>query len=381
MAAVISRNDPAFDEALLDRASVAFGVFDGVHEGHRFIIGEAVNTAREEGRASAVITFDIDPDEVFAADRLKKLMTNEARIAKLAELDVDAVVVLPFSREFAAQSPEDFLDACFGVGVPSHIHIGSDFHFGRKAAGNVESLRVWGAERGMEVHGHELVAEGGRPVTATRIRGLLSEGQAREAADLLGRPYELSGLVRPGRGEGRDFGFATANLEVPPELLAIGEGVYACYAVVDGVRYKAAVNVGIPATFADTAKENIEVHILDFDQDIYGHGTFAAGIVAASAALAASAAAAFGASLAVLPAVMRRASARAASPKGVGWVMFGATMSPSGTGQPAASAAAATAWGAVVATMTGMPAPRMWAACSPMRGESPATMTAMSSAP
>ena len=101
MAVVISRNDPAFDEALLDRASVAFGVFDGVHEGHRFIIGEAVNTAREEGRASAVITFDIDPDEVFAADRLKKLMTNEARIAKLAELDVDAVVVLPFSREFA----------------------------------------------------------------------------------------------------------------------------------------------------------------------------------------------------------------------------------------------------------------------------------------
>ena len=103
--------------------------------------------------------------------------------------------------------------------------------------------------------------------------------------------------------------------------------------------------------------------------------------MAASAALAASTAAAFGASLAVLPAVMRRASARAASPKGVGLVMFGATMSPSGTGQPAASAAAATAWGAVVATMTGMPAPRMWAACSPMRGESPATMTAMSSAP
>ena len=254
MAAVISRNDPAFDEALLDRASVAFGVFDGVHEGHRFIIGEAVNTAREEGRASAVITFDIDPDEVFAADRLKKLMTNEARIAKLAELDVDAVVVLPFSREFAAQSPEDFLDACFGGGVPSHIHIGSDFHFGRKAAGNVESLRVWGAERGMEVHGHEL----------------LSEGRAREAADLLGRPYELSGLVRPGRGEGRDFGFATANLEVPPMLLAVGEGVYACYAVVEGARYKAAVNVGVPATFADTAKENIEVHLLDFDEDIYG---------------------------------------------------------------------------------------------------------------
>ena len=92
MATVISKADPAYDEAFLAGASVAFGVFDGVHEGHRFIIGEAVNTAREEGAMSAVITFDIDPDEMFAPDRLKKLMANEARIAKLAELDRKSVV-------------------------------------------------------------------------------------------------------------------------------------------------------------------------------------------------------------------------------------------------------------------------------------------------
>ena len=248
---------------------MAFGVFDGVHEGHRFIIGEAVNTAREEGRASAVITFDIDPDEVFAADRLKKLMTNEARIAKLAELDVDAVVVLPFSREFAAQSPEDFLDACFGGGVPSHIHIGSDFHFGRKAAGNVESLRVWGAERGMEVHGHELVAEGGRPVTATRIRGCWPRAGPAEANRLLGAPVRADGHGGAGPRRGprlrlphREFGRASQ--------LRRRRGVYACYAQVEGARYKAAVNVGVPATFADTAKENIEVHLLDFNENIYG---------------------------------------------------------------------------------------------------------------
>ena len=107
MAIVISRNDPAYDEAFLAGASVAFGVFDGVHEGHRFIIGEAVASAREEAARSAVITFDIDPDEMFAPGGLKKLMTNEARIAKLAELDVDAVVLLPFSREFAAQASLD----------------------------------------------------------------------------------------------------------------------------------------------------------------------------------------------------------------------------------------------------------------------------------
>lgn len=270
MATVIFKTDEAYDSAFLAGASVAFGVFDGVHEGHRFIIGEAVHTAREENARSAAITFDIDPDELFAPDRLKKLMTNEARIAKLAELDVDAVVVLPFSREFAAQAPEDFLEACFGGGVPSHIHIGSDFHFGRRAAGNVESLRAWGVERGMVVHGHELLAEGGRPVSATRVRGLLAEGKVAEANELLGRPYALSGTVRPGRGEGADFGFATANLEVEPIMLAIGEGVYAAYAVVDGERYKAAVNVGVPATFADASTANIEVHILDFARDIYG---------------------------------------------------------------------------------------------------------------
>ena len=269
MATVISRVDEHFDPAVLEGASVAFGVFDGVHEGHRFIIGEAVNTAREEGMPSAVITFDIDPDEIFHPDRLKKLMTNEARIQKLAELEVDTVVVLPFSREFAAQSPDDFLESCFGGAVPRHIHIGSDFHFGARAAGSVEDLRVWGSQRGMTVHGHELLAEGGRPVTATRIRMLLGEGKVRAAAELLGRPYLLTGTVRPGRGEGADFGFATANLEVEPLMLAIGEGVYACYAVVDGTRYKAAVNVGVPATFADRSHCNVEVHILDFDQDIY----------------------------------------------------------------------------------------------------------------
>lgn len=270
MARVIYRNDSAFEEGLLDGASVAFGVFDGVHEGHRFIIGEAVNSAREEGLKSAVITFDIDPDELFRPDELKKLMTNEERLAKLAELSVDAVVVLPFSREFASQSPEDFLEACFGASAPRHIHIGSDFHFGNKAAGNVDDLRRWGAERAMEVHGHELLAEHGRPVSATRIRGLLGEGKVAEANELLGHPYALTGTVRAGRGEGTDFGFATANLEIDPLMKAIGDGVYAAYAIVDGERYKAAVNVGVPATFADRSTANIEAHILDFNRDIYG---------------------------------------------------------------------------------------------------------------
>lgn len=270
MAVVISRDDTSFNPALLSSSSVAFGVFDGVHEGHRFIIGEAINTAREEGLASAVITFDKDPDELFRPTQLKKLMTNEARLQKLAELDVDAVIVLPFSLEFASQSPDAFLESCFEGAIPRHIHIGTDFHFGAHAAGNVGDLRAWGALHGMEVHNHELVSEGGLPVTSTRIRGLLQEGKVKDAAALLGRAYALTGLVRPGRGDGADFGFATANLEIPPLLMAIGDGVYACYAWVDNCRYKAAVNIGVPATFADTSTANVEAHLLNFTGDIYG---------------------------------------------------------------------------------------------------------------
>lgn len=122
----------------------------------------------------------------------------------------------------------------------------------------------------MRAVGHELLADDGAPVTATRIRGLLGAGRVAEAAELLGRPYALAGTVEPGRGEGRAFGIRTANLRVPDGLRAVGDGVYACWAVVGGQRYRAAVNVGVAATFADASTATVEAHLLDFDQDVYG---------------------------------------------------------------------------------------------------------------
>lgn len=255
---------------LLRGCACSFGVFDGVHEGHRFIIGRAAEAARGADARCVVITFDIDPDEMFRADKLKKLMSNEERVAALAALDVDAVAVLPFTREFAAQPPMEFLTATFGDNVPASLHVGSDFHFGSKAAGGVADLMEWGSVRGMRAFGHELLLEDGTPVTSTRIRGLLSEGKVEEAAELLCRPYSVCGTVQPGRGEGRDFGFRTANLHVPDMFKCLGDGVYAAYAWVDGVRYKAAVSNGVAPTFADEAKANVEAHILDFEGDLYG---------------------------------------------------------------------------------------------------------------
>ena len=259
----------ALEGRIIKGSACAFGVFDGVHEGHRYIVGFAHEDARHSGSRSVVLTFDIDPDELFRPHALKKLMSNEDRIAELAKLPVDAVVVFPFSREFAAQDPHAFLDSAFQGNVPASLHVGFDFRFGSKAAGTVSVLAEWGAGRGMEVFGHDLLILDGAPVTATRIRALLGEGRVEQARALLGHPYAVYGSVQAGRGEGRDFGFKTANIHVPDMMKVLGDGVYAAWATVDGRRYKAAVSVGVAPTF-ENARANTEAHILDFDGDIYG---------------------------------------------------------------------------------------------------------------
>lgn len=251
-------------------ASCAIGVFDGVHEGHRYLLERVCREARERGTAAVAVTFDTDPDELFRPQGLKKLVANGDRLALLAESGVDHVVALPFTREFAALPPERFLADVFGGAEPALIQVGSDFRFGAKAAGTVGDLAAWGARAGTEVRAVDLLAADGAPVTATRIRGLLAHGSIEEANRLLGRPYFMRGTVEPGRGEGADMGIRTANLHVPDMLRALGDGVYAAWAVVGGARYKAAVNVGVAATFADRATATVEAHLLDFEGDLYG---------------------------------------------------------------------------------------------------------------
>lgn len=268
MAAVYRVGEDA-PRGLFAGTSCAFGVFDGVHRGHRFLLDAARAEARKLGAPFVTVTFDIDPDERFHPERLKKLMGNGERIALLAELS-DAVAVLPFTERFSSLAPDAFLEATFGGEVPAALHVGSDFRFGAKAAGTVADLDAWGSPHGMAVRAHELLNVDGAPVTATRIRLLLERGCMREAADLLGRRYALRGTVLAGRGEGADMGFRTANLQVADQLRAVGDGVYAAYAHVDGATFKAAVNVGVAATFADRATATCEAHLLDFSGDLYG---------------------------------------------------------------------------------------------------------------
>ena len=262
--------DEKFDRSVFKGSSCAFGVFDGLHAGHRYLIDCAIKTNDAADAHSIVITFDIDPDEVFHPQRLKKLCRNADRIDLLCGAGCDDVVVLPFTREFFSQEPMDFLANTFPAGAPAHLHVGEDFHFGAKAAGNVDTLREWGAKVGCEIHAHHLVSADGQPITATRIRGLLGECKIREANRLLQRPYSIRETVHKGRGDGAGFGFATANLQVKEHDRVLGEGVYAAYAIIDGTRFKAAVSVGVSPTFEETSIANMEVHILDFSGDIVG---------------------------------------------------------------------------------------------------------------
>lgn len=246
------------------------GVFDGLHRGHAYLIDQVRSHAEMEQTGSLIITFDIDPDELFRPSTLKKLSDNASRIDALLGTAADAVLVLPFTREFAALSPETFLSACLEPLNLRGLHVGSDFRYGAKAQGTTLQLEEWGSSHGVTVVSHELLDADGVPITSTRIRTALAEGDIAEANELLGHAYSVSGRVLKGRGEGAKMGIQTANLEVPESCLAIAEGVYGARAFVHGESFKAAVSVGVSPMFEDVATANLEAHILDFSGDLYG---------------------------------------------------------------------------------------------------------------
>ena len=186
-ARIVVANDAGM-ASLLEGASCAFGVFDGVHLGHRFIIDCAKKDAEKLACPCTILTFDIDPDELFAPAKLMKIMTNDERIETLAQTGVDTVFVLPFTKEFASQEPLEFLESMFGSYPPAAVHVGCDFRFGARAAGTLSTMDEWGSTRGVQVVGHELLEVNGAPVTSTRIRALMESGDDAEASKLLGRP-------------------------------------------------------------------------------------------------------------------------------------------------------------------------------------------------
>ncbi len=255
------------------RSHVTIGVFDGVHLGHQRIIRGLVEAAHTAGNAAVAVTFDPHPAAVLSDSPPLLLTTVGERIELMADLGLDALVVLPFTEEVVRTPAADFLQ-----GVVHEIHlaelwVGPDFTLGHERKGDVEFLRQLGSQRGFTVQVVEPVRWGGEVVRSSRVRDALQRGSIEEANGCLGRPYRLSGVVVHGRGLGRDLGVPTANISPPPSRLIPAGGVYATWAHTErwGV-FPAATNVGTRPTF--TARPSaqgltVEAHLLDFDRDLY----------------------------------------------------------------------------------------------------------------
>jgi riboflavin kinase/FMN adenylyltransferase len=249
---------------------LTIGAFDGVHRGHQALIEAVIERARATGRLAAVITFHPHPAVVLAPERAPRSLTTPGdKVALLEGLGVDLVVLLPFDREVAATSARDFVEMIARHLRLRELWVGNDFALGRNREGNVPRLRELGRDLGYEVHVVEPVVDGSESISSSRIRALLQEGRVAEAAQLLGRYHSLSGEVVVGAQRGRILGFPTANLEVRPERAVPADGVYAVYASLGRERYPAVANVGVRPSF-DNGQRTVEIHILDFDGEIYG---------------------------------------------------------------------------------------------------------------
>ncbi|MFT7343999.1 MAG: riboflavin kinase/FMN adenylyltransferase [Lentimonas sp.] len=253
---------------------VTIGTFDGVHVGHQKIIQKLNEESQKLGGESTLFTFDPHPRVVIFPDThgLKLLQTKEEKIAKLAKCGLKNIIIYPFTKEFSNLSAIEFVrDILVAQLKVKTIVIGYDHQFGNNREGGLDFLRSVSKEYGFEVI--EIPAQDIEDVnvSSSKIRKAIESGDIETANSFLGDEYQLSGVVVKGQALGRQIGFPTANLEVGSTMKLIPEnGVYVVSAFVNGKSYPAMVNIGQRPTVVNDGQVSIEVHILDFNKDIYG---------------------------------------------------------------------------------------------------------------
>ena len=210
------------------RISVALGMFDGVHIGHQSIIRRAVELARKVHGTSAVFTFSNHPLSVLSPEHMPLQIGTEAlKEQQACELGVDLFVCIPFTRDFAQRTPEEFLALLRDDFAPRYVVTGPNYTFGQKGRGTHRQLLREGADYGFHAEICPAVLRGGRPVSSTRIRALIADGNLDEANDFLGHPFRLVERVIHGDRRGRTIGFPTANLPIQPQAAMLPNGAYA----------------------------------------------------------------------------------------------------------------------------------------------------------
>ncbi len=254
--------------------AITLGFFDGVHHGHKTLINTTTAKAKADGLQSAVMTFWPHPRLVLGKDpgNLFFLTTLPEKSELIAKLGVDYFIVQEFNEAFAAMEAEEFVRFLAEDYNVRHFVVGKDHHFGRMAKGNFELLEQLAPRYGYTVEAFDPIQESSHNISSTNIRNALASGDLEQANNMLGYPYLLAGIIETGRQLGRTIGFPTANIKPnDPLKLVPAHGVYAVLLHVDGKVEKGMMNIGIRPTVDNSLARTIEVHIINFNADIYNH--------------------------------------------------------------------------------------------------------------
>lgn len=250
---------------------VALGNFDGIHRGHQEIINRSVKEAAAAGLKSAVFTFSNHTSSVIkGAEPVKNILYADEKERILEEMGVDYMFNIPFSIDILQMSPVDFIDKLlvkrFNI---REAYCGFNYSFGYKAKGTPEVLVHEGLKRGIGIHVQEPFEIDGIIVSSTYIRQLIEEGRMEECTTFMGRMYSIDGEIVEGNKNGRQFGFPTCNTSVDESMITPPNGVYITLCTIDGIRHPSVTNVGVKPTIG-TYEKNIETHIFNFNEDVYG---------------------------------------------------------------------------------------------------------------
>ena len=261
----------SLDELDLKNSWLTVGVFDGVHRGHQEIIKALTAGAHANDAPAVVLTFDPHPAKVLGRGDIKMLTLPDERAELLREMDVDVVITHPFDKDVANITALDFVKQLKDHLGLQYLVLGYDSTLGKNREGNVTRLTEIGQELGYAVEVVAALSDESGVISSTEIRKLISTGNVAEAARLMGHLYSLHGPVIHGDGRGKRINVPTANIGYSHEKIIPANGIYACWAYLQGERFRAAINIGINPTFTpDKQIPNVEVYLLDFDREIYG---------------------------------------------------------------------------------------------------------------
>ena len=250
---------------------IALGFFDGFHLGHQAILETALAWSKETGAIPTVVTFDRHPWELLHPEKLpEKLLGNLEKNAYLENIGFDRLIELPLCQKTLELSAREFFEWLVNVLKPVGLVVGPNYHFGHSQEGNSELLANWAKEAGFEVKIVDYVQMGGLPISSARIRTLLKAGEVGLAGEMLGRTYHLTGKVIAGDGRGKTIGFPTANFELESGALLPASGVYAVWVKKASHWLPAVASVGTNPTFPGERAKRLEVHLIHFDEDLYG---------------------------------------------------------------------------------------------------------------